>query len=469
VLQYVAEDLRQELDPQGLLAREQRQKRRRILAINRRSKQQVGGTDAECIVLSESDDDPAKDIRVERKVVLQKVLEQGIDALEKASLELRDNKDFMLAAMASCSPFEALRHASLRLQKELYADSAFVLRVVEEVGGSALGNASKRLRSNPSFMMSAADSCSTSEVLEYASEELRAELNADSEFVLRHLSETGPAALGEASESLRADQEFMAMCAKFCSLEDVLPYASAELRHRLAPERRTEIESSVPTARPSKAPRLQSAVAVTGDSLPAEKPEIRSCDASPDIKSNVDGCSGDVSLVVRPAVEELRAPVVETPSEERVSSITADREVSHQDAPSSGTSGLDAATHELHVKLCSDRDSVLRLVKQDGPSVLAKTSLGLRENPDFLLAAAVAGAGAEAFSYATDSLKKSVSADRDFLLRAVKDIGSSMLAYASKELCADLGFMLAVITSCPVQEALQYASEDLRTNLLSED
>merc|ERR1712224_680968 len=139
----------------------------------------------------------------------------------------------MLACTAYCSPYETLQHASRRLQAELCANSKFVLRLVEEVGGKALKEASMRLRSNSNFMMAAADSCSTSEILEHASHDLRSELYSDSEFVLRHVCEAGGAALEHASDSLKGDREFVQACIKFCSLDAVLPHISQELRHEL--------------------------------------------------------------------------------------------------------------------------------------------------------------------------------------------------------------------------------------------
>mmetsp|Transcript_174 Transcript_174/g.384 ORF Transcript_174/g.384 Transcript_174/m.384 type:complete len:168 (+) Transcript_174:2146-2649(+) len=105
----------------------------------------------------------------------------GAKALLSVSSELREDREFMVAASRMCPLSEMLRYASEKLRIELYADREFVLRAVEEIGATVLEHASKELRADLGFMMEAAACSSAAEAMKYASEELRMELDADSD------------------------------------------------------------------------------------------------------------------------------------------------------------------------------------------------------------------------------------------------------------------------------------------------
>ena len=71
--------------------------------------------------------------------------------------------------------------------------------------------------------------------------------------------------------------------------------------------------------------------------------------------------------------------------------------------------------------------------------------------------------------HASPELRATLSSDRDFLLGALKDVGSKLLQYASSELCADLGFMLEAANLCPASEVWSYASKELREDMMDDD
>merc|ERR1712154_198294 len=115
------------------------------------------------------------------EVALKAVAEEGATALGRASEELRGDREFMLAAAACCPLSQALPFFSEALSAELYRDRAFVLKAVQEIGAHVLKDASAELRNDLGFMMEAGACCSPGEAMKYAGDELRAELDDNSQ------------------------------------------------------------------------------------------------------------------------------------------------------------------------------------------------------------------------------------------------------------------------------------------------
>lgn len=112
---------------------------------------------------------------------LRAIQEVGAKALETIPVELREDREFMLAASRLCPLLDMLSYASEKLRVELYADREFMLRAAEEAGAAMLAHAAKELTSDLGFMMEAAAVTSPAEAMRYAARELRMELESDDE------------------------------------------------------------------------------------------------------------------------------------------------------------------------------------------------------------------------------------------------------------------------------------------------
>ncbi|MGZ3732343.1 MAG: DUF4116 domain-containing protein, partial [Parachlamydiaceae bacterium] len=138
-----------------------------------------------------------------------------LSALEYASEELKNDKEFMLAAVQRYG--SALQYAS----EELKSDKEFMLAVVERNGSAFLQYASEKLKSDKEFMLAAVQRYGSA--IEYASEKLK----SDKEFMLAAVQRYG-SAIEYASEELKSDRDFVLAAAVQSRL--ALRYASEELK-----------------------------------------------------------------------------------------------------------------------------------------------------------------------------------------------------------------------------------------------
>merc|ERR1712066_651424 len=81
-----------------------------------------------------------------------------------------------------------------------------------------------------------------------------------------------------------------------------------------------------------------------------------------------------------------------------------------------------------------DPATVLEAVQKEGAAALASASEELRGDREFLLAAAACCSLEEALQHATEKLRTELYADFDFMLKAAHDVGSRMLKHAAPEL-----------------------------------
>lgn len=301
----------------------------------------------------EPETEPALEpVPVDPADVLDAVRRDGAVALASAPEELRGDKEFLLVAASCCTLEEALNHATDNLLIELYADHTFMLKAVHEIGSKMLKLASPELREDREFMLAAAACCPPREALQYASDKLLKELCGDHNFMLKAVQQVGCTVLAHASMELRGNRAFMLEAAAAC--------------------------------RP-----------------PGEAFKFGS----------------------KKLLRELRA----------------------------------------------DRNFMLKMVREVGVAELAKASAELRGDREFMVAAAACCTLPVALKHASKELCAALYNDRAFMLKAVQDLGATMLESASTELRSDLGFMLEVAAYCPPGEAMKHASEELRAELAEED
>jgi len=112
----------------------------------------------------------------------------------EASLELRGDLEFMLAAASCCEPRLALKYAS---------DKLLLVKT------AVLAHASADLRADQEFIISSATWRPAAGFLQHASKELREELSLNRDFMLKNVQQAGPAHLGNISVKLRGNKDFM--------------------------------------------------------------------------------------------------------------------------------------------------------------------------------------------------------------------------------------------------------------------
>merc|ERR1712194_78612 len=100
-----------------------------------------------------------------------------------------------------------------------------------------------------------------------------------------------------------------------------------------------------------------------------------------------------------------------------------------------------------------------------GSTVLAHASSELRGNRAFMLEAAGCRPPGEALKFASKKLLRTLHADREFMLKAVKEVGLGELEKASADLKKDRKFILAAGVGGKLVEALKFAAEELRITL----
>eukprot|EP00428_Durinskia_dybowskii_P026623 CAMPEP_0170237916 /NCGR_PEP_ID=MMETSP0116_2-20130129/18712_1 /TAXON_ID=400756 /ORGANISM="Durinskia baltica, Strain CSIRO CS-38" /LENGTH=801 /DNA_ID=CAMNT_0010488727 /DNA_START=26 /DNA_END=2431 /DNA_ORIENTATION=- len=121
-------------------------------------------------------------------------------------------------------------------------------------------------------------------------------------------------------------------------------------------------------------------------------------------------------------------------------------------------------------ELLADRDFVLEAVQQIGAEALEEASVALKGDRSFIEAAAEFCLGfGEVLQYATEQVRQDFFSDREFMLKAVKEGGAEALEDASEELRRDRAFILAAAKVCHggLDEVLPYASGVLRASLVA--
>eukprot|EP00404_Azadinium_spinosum_P044230 CAMPEP_0180800032 /NCGR_PEP_ID=MMETSP1038_2-20121128/58879_1 /TAXON_ID=632150 /ORGANISM="Azadinium spinosum, Strain 3D9" /LENGTH=152 /DNA_ID=CAMNT_0022839717 /DNA_START=1 /DNA_END=455 /DNA_ORIENTATION=- len=137
----------------------------------------------------------------------------------------------------------------------------------------------------------------------------------------------------------------------------------------------------------------------------------------------------EVGQEVAEEVEQVGGEVEEDVNEDAAENVQAETEAEPKNA---GDAGWTIA---------------LQAVQEEGVPALESASEMLREDRAFMLAAAACcpSAGGEALlRCASGKLRREFCADRDLVLKIVKESGARALEYVSSELRADLGFMLEV-------------------------
>jgi len=447
-------------------------------------------------VLQHVTDDLRAELLADREFVLEAVQQIGLEVLENTSLQLRGDRDFLLTVAKYCPLGEVLQYATDALRAELYGDSAFMLQAVRDVGAEVLENASLALRGDRRFMLAAAECCPPGEVLQHATDALRAELYADRAFVLQAVRDVGSEALEYASPELRADRDFMLAAACYCPPGEALRYAARELCTELsaysagAPQAGQELgadglgclqaeaytySQAMSAFAPQVAPQVQLGVLGAGECVQEYRqplgmaetgcpaPEVVQCnissDEEPAMEPQIDPAA--VLQAVRQAGSQAlaTAPLELRGDREFILAAAACRPLAEV---------FQYATDELRTLLYSDRVFMLRAVHEIGSSVLAHAPVELREDREFMLAAAACCPPREALQYASDKLLKELCADHSFMLKAVQQVGPAVLAHAAVELRGDRAFMLAAAACRPPGEVLKYASKKLRAELHSD-
>jgi len=332
------------------------------------------------------------------------IQEVGSGILAEASLELRGDREFMLAAASCCEPRIALKYASNKLMLELCADRSFMDKAVQQVGTAVLAHASADLRADQEFIMSAATWQPAADALNFASKKLRDELSSNHDFMLKVVQQAGPAYLANISVKLRGDKDFMLSIAMVFPRKGVMRYATKELRAELYADRTFVVK----------------AVQYSG------LPEL--LHASLDLRK-------DREFMLALAAHYPLADV------------------------------LHYTTDQFRLELYGDHFFMLRLLEEIGATELERASEELRGNRDFMSAAEACCPVQEVLRCCTSGLRNVLCGDRKFMLKAVKEAGAGMLENATSELRADLGFMMQISGFCPAGEALRYISEELRNEL----
>mmetsp|Transcript_48522 Transcript_48522/g.149915 ORF Transcript_48522/g.149915 Transcript_48522/m.149915 type:complete len:142 (-) Transcript_48522:146-571(-) len=110
-------------------------------------------------------------------------------------------------------------------------------------------------------------------------------------------------------------------------------------------------------------------------------------------------------------------------------------------------------------------EDALQAVRELGPDALEAVPAELRGDREFMLAVSRYCPLADVLRHLTDELQAELLADREFVLRAVEEIGVAVLGYANPGLRADLGFMMEAAACSSAAEAMKYASKELRAEL----
>jgi len=172
----------------------------------------------------------------DRAFVVKAVHYSGLPELLHASLDLRRDREFMLAFAAHYPLAEVLHYTADQLRAELYGDHSFMLKLLEEIGATELERASEELRGSRDFMLAAEACCPLQELLRCCTPKLRDVLCGDGTFMLKAVKEAGASMLESASPALRADLGFMMQVSGYCPAGEALQYISEDLRAELDEE-----------------------------------------------------------------------------------------------------------------------------------------------------------------------------------------------------------------------------------------
>mmetsp|Transcript_34511 Transcript_34511/g.75322 ORF Transcript_34511/g.75322 Transcript_34511/m.75322 type:complete len:492 (-) Transcript_34511:99-1574(-) len=383
----------------------------------------------------------AEELRADEEFVLGAAQELGAAVLKYASTKLASDRDFVLKVVDFCSPLEALEHIDLDLRTELLADEDFVLEALREGGADVLESASTKLRENRVFMLRAAALCPPGEVFQYASDGLIKELYADRDWVLEAVGEVGAEVLEHASPELLNDKNFILAALKCCPPGEVLEYAAPELRATFYADRDFVLQA----VKDAGVQVLEDADA----KLRADREFLLEAAKATSLEA-----------VLPYAPEELRQQLA--PSQTAEPAAEAAGEEVAKAAAKTGASVREAAGPAVSAE---ERAAALKAVKDGGAKALGLIPSALRRDREFLLEAAAGCPVASVLWHASDESRAVLCSDKNFALRAAKEVGAASLAHASAALRADLGFMLLVVACCPAAEALPYFSEELRAEL----
>jgi len=117
----------------------------------------------------------------------------------------------------------------------------------------------------------------------------------------------------------------------------------------------------------------------------------------------------------------------------------------------------------------SPAEDALQAVRELGPDALEGVPADLRGDREFMLAVSRYCPLADVLRHFSDELHAELLADREFVLRAVEEIGVAVLGYANPKLRSDLGFMMEAAACSSAAEAMKYASKELRAELEGND
>lgn len=422
------------------------------------------------------------EIRDNLEVICNAVRESNGRALEYASEELRGDQEFISGAVQEIGP-AVLAYAA----PELQADRAFIFALAQEIGASVLQHASEDLRSDRDFMLEVADFCPPGEVLQNVSENIRQELLSDREFLLQAVMEDGAEILEHASAELRGDRDFIEAVAEHCPPGEALQYASDEVRRVLYADRVF---------------MLQGIQAVGEEVLQYASEELRAeLIADPTILEHgiSDAKNNDLCTDTDIAVDDTVEVVEDKPAPDDESAIQDEQwKVSDEvrtaallTLKESGVQALETASSALRGDLqfmlaasqvgCSvgevlwyahdsvretlfyDEAFVLKAVGELGPSMLERAPASIRSKPALVLTA-IRDRDASVLEYVAPELRT----DRNFLLKAVQEIGAEVLAHAGGDLRGDRTFVLEVADFCSLNEALRHASPEIRDAIQAE-
>lgn len=121
------------------------------------------------------------------------------------------------------------------------------------------------------------------------------------------------------------------------------------------------------------------------------------------------------------------------------------------------------AAEDLRTELLADRHFVLEATRQAGPELLAEASPELRRDRAFVLSICDHLPPGEVLEYAADELREELYSDQDFMLQVLRGVGAEVLEYASKLLLANQEFILKAVKYGGA-DVLEHASEELRAN-----
>lgn len=413
------------------------------------------------------------ELRGDREYVLGASQEIGPGVLQHASAELKADRAFMMEVVDYCPPGEVLHFMPDELREELLSDRDFVLQAVQDAGAEMLDSVPETLRGQRDFILAVADVCPPGEALSYATDALRAELYADRAFMLQAVRAVGAEVLEDASEALRGDRDFLREAAACCGDGDVLQYASEAVRAEFGVMPRAPAQGGAAQANIYLSAEAGEAPADGwGQALSSAARATPEWD-DPEEWGAAESWSGEgVSAAAAPDATGL----VSVPKASMASPPPAAHEfaANPQDCPpavvaSPGVPAPPAAPvvppQPRPPTLHEQGARVLQAVREMGPPALGYASGELRADKDFIVAAASCCSTQEVLRYASDKVRAELSNDRAFLLKFLREVGASALEYASLELRGDREFMLSTAVVCPPREALRYSTEGLRAEL----